>query len=682
MKTYFRVNNPKENNAIKDLQEGKLVQWSSNSKYNVGDFILIYIAQKSGFEPRITMIAEVKEFLTERKDAMKVKLLIDLSKNNIDNFFTKQLIEENGFPSTQYNSNSYKINSNDKLFSYINDILKKNNIEINLGKLTKRNDMTDEFESICSCLDKKIKQNNNAIELETKNGTKINLIKYNKNYRIIFNSAKETYESITLDNLYKFLFENWRGKLSLSRDDNRITLFEAIGNYIKTNCKNLITIKHPLNQILYGPPGTGKTYNTINKALEILEINTENKTREELTTEFKTYKDNGQIEFITFHQSYGYEEFVEGIKAKTGDKGIEYSVEKGIFKSLCKKAKDNFEDSKKSAEILKEEKSINQNIEQFLDDALESQIEFKKTKGGKFKIKDLNESIITIYTEDSNYSENKIDLDIEEFKKIVNSDISINTSRQLAKDIFGINNQRQKDTYYFAMLKQYNKMEFDTLEDVSKEDLKNYILIIDEINRGNISKIFGELITLIEPSKRIGEDEEIFLKLPNSPEPFGVPSNLYIIGTMNTADRSIAQIDTALRRRFIFEEMMPRPELLKNIIIDTINISEMIVAINERIEYIYDREHTIGHSYFLPLINNPTKDKLDEIFKINIIPLLAEYFYGDWGDIISILNNDFICKKELKYKPKNKNIENKVYKVNDTFTIEQYQNIYKVSSKD
>ena len=305
---------------------------------------------------------------------------------------------------------------------------------------------------------------------------------------------------------------------------------------------------HPLNQILYGPPGTGKTYNTINKAIEIIEnrIVSDDEKRDELKAKFETYKENAQIEFVTFHQSYGYEEFVEGIKAKTNisTQNIEYSIEKGVFKNLSKRAKENFEDSQKSIEILKEEKSTSQKIEQFLNDALESQIEFKKTKGGKFKIKDLSENKISIYTEDSNYSENKIDLDIEEFKKIVNSNLDINTSRQLAKDIFGISNQRQRDTYYFAMWKHYNKINFDILEDVSKEDLKNYILIIDEINRGNISKIFGELITLIEPSKRIGADEEIMLKLPNSQELFGVPSNLYIIGTMNTADRSIAPIDT------------------------------------------------------------------------------------------------------------------------------------------
>jgi len=146
---------------------------------------------------------------------------------------------------------------------------------------------------------------------------------------------------------------------------------------------------------------------------------------------------------------------------------------------------------------------------------------------------------------------------------------------------------------------------------------------------------------------------------------------------MNTADRSIAQIDTALRRRFKFVEMMPKPELLYDVVIDDIKILEVLKAINERIEYIYDREHTIGHSYFMPLINEPTKEKLDEIFRVNIIPLLAEYFYGDWEDIRFVLNNEFVKEKEPSKYIKNSTRElNRVYEINKSFEVPEYQKIY------
>ncbi|WP_310441621.1 McrB family protein [Sulfurimonas sp.] len=403
----------------------------------------------------------------------------------------------------------------------------------------------------------------------------------------------------------------------------------------------------PLNQILYGPPGTGKTYNTIDKALEIID-GVVPQIREEAKKRFDELQKAGQIEFVAFHQSYGYEEFVEGIKAKTSEKGIEYKIESGIFKKLSKQAKENYENSQKSLEKLIQEKSLQQKIEQFLNDSLEDQREFTKTKGGKFKIKDIRDTSMFVFTEDSNYSENILELDIGELFKILDSDIDFKTSRQLAKDVFGINNQRQKDTYYFSMYKEFQKQKFDVVEEEKvKEPLKNHILIIDEINRGNISKIFGELITLIEQSKRIGADEEIRVKLPYSGYEFGVPQNLYIIGTMNTADRSIALMDTALRRRFDFTEMMPKSELL-DFEIDGINLKSLLETINKRVEYLYDRDHTIGHAYFMSLNEKSKLAELDNIFRNKIIPLLQEYFYDDWEKIRLVLNDGFISKSIQK----------------------------------
>ena len=208
---------------------------------------------------------------------------------------------------------------------------------------------------------------------------------------------------------------------------------------------------------------------------------------------------------------------------------------------------------------------------------------------------------------------------------------------------------------------------------------KPYVLIIDEINRGNTSRIFGELITLIESTKRAGQDEAMDVILPYSQERFTVPDNLYIIGTMNTADRSLALIDTALRRRFDFIEMMPEPELLADIQIDKIDIKEMLTTINDRIEALYDREHTIGHAFFMKLNDESTLQDLAYIFKNNILPLLEEYFFEDWDKIIKVLGNSDV------YTEKNVNLgqgfENtgKNYQRNNSALdkADTYINIYK-----
>ncbi len=174
---------------------------------------------------------------------------------------------------------------------------------------------------------------------------------------------------------------------------------------------------------------------------------------------------------------------------------------------------------------------------------------------------------------------------------------------------------------------------------------QNYAIFIDEINRGNISQIFGELITLIEDDKREGEDNELSATLPYSKTKLSVPSNLYIIGTMNTADRSVESLDTALRRRFSFIEMPPKPEIIKTSgkfndgIVSGINMVKLLELINSRIERLLDKDHMIGHSYFMAVIN---LNDLKNVIQNKILPLLQEYFYGDFGKIGLVVGEGFV----------------------------------------
>mgnify|MGYP000520517846 CR=1 FL=1 len=415
------------------------------------------------------------------------------------------------------------------------------------------------------------------------------------------------------------------------------------------------TQKQALNQILYGSPGTGKTFNTINKALEIIDSDFYQQNREDreaLKERFEEYKKFGQIEFITFHQSFSYEEFVEGIKAipagKDGNENGEdmiYDVVDGIFKKLSNKAKiDFFENNSIKKNITKRKfilnaKALNIQAEMIEDD----ENNFRVLKGSKVR-KGEAESF-----KNYNYSslKNKVletakYIEQDEFY-ILEEDFTFQSMSAASSVILG----RQSNGY-----NDWKEVLDDNLSKKDNKNIKNYILIIDEINRGNISKIFGELITLIEPSKRIGADEEIRLKLPYSQELFGVPSNLYIIGTMNTADRSIALMDTALRRRFHFEEMMPNSSLLENLVVDGIKIDNLLETINKRVEYLYDRDHTIGHAYFMSLENLETKEdkkaELENIFRNKIIPLLQEYFYDDWEKVRLVLGDGFVEKIEVK----------------------------------
>ena len=288
------------------------------------------------------------------------------------------------------------------------------------------------------------------------------------------------------------------------------------------------------NSILYGPPGTGKTYYTAYYSVAICDGTSieklEEKSYEEVLERFNDLKEQGRVAFTTFHQSYGYEEFIEGIRpVMSGEeekKSIEYEIVPGVFKEFCDK---------------------------------------------------------------SAHVDNPC------------------------------------------------------------------VFIIDEINRGNISKIFGELITLIEETKRKGETEGLSAFLPYSQEEFGVPKNVYILGTMNTADRSIALMDTALRRRFNFIEMMPDCRTIEDIVIrqngKEVNIGDVLDIINRRIEFLFDREHTIGHAFFtsLKIGDSNSIERLADIFKNSIIPLLQEYFYDDYEKIRLVLGDNHKKDEQFQF---------------------------------
>ena len=428
-----------------------------------------------------------------------------------------------------------------------------------------------------------------------------------------------------------------------------------------------------LNQILYGPPGTGKTYTTIAKAIEIIrgekvgeeEINDEKK-RKALKKQFDEYVQSGQIKFVTFHQSYGYEEFVEGLKAYTEDKNIHYRVEDGIFKEICKRIKE-----------YKEHKKWK--VPQISEDRFD-------------KLYDIYAANLPNYAKNETSNKKLKTSDGYEFYLYKNTAQGIEARSASSAD--GNPMPMSKDSLKKILFDQDNSKSsyrYGTHPDAVLEDMLStmpYVLIIDEINRGNISKIFGELITLIEPSKRLGAEDEIKVELPYSQhkkegerEKFGVPSNLYIIGTMNTADRSIALMDTALRRRFEFVEMMPQPELLGTIKVKykdkdkdinpkeiELDFTTMLKTINERIEYLYDRDHTIGHAYFLPLKGGANISELASIFKNKILPLLQEYFYDDWEKIRLVLGDN------QKEKNKKINSDDKQEKNETVFITKEEKN--------
>lgn len=483
------------------------------------------------------------------------------------------------------------------------------------------------------------------------------------------------------------------------------------------------TMSHPnpatTNLILYGPPGTGKTYESAAAAVRLClgDEGTQpllaEDCRSELMQAYHQLAEAGRIEFITFHQSYAYEDFVEGLRpttnaveamAEDGDTltgdddgadaapvtgGFRLCSRDGVFKRICERARLDLGGAHDGRQLdrrrsifkmalgrrgIEEERvvaGLSGNVihlgwgghidwsDERFKDFEEVRREWHEQMDARASGKDPNIEMTYAFRSDMKIGDYVVLSDgrdtFRAFGQVTgdyyfDAEAPFHPHRRRVEWIWQSEEGVDRNTFYpnyFRRQSVYRLrasiVDWDALEAIvlgkdtpqAAAGARPYVLVIDEINRANISKVFGELITLLEPDKRLGQVNELRVKLPYSDGPaFGVPSNLHIIGTMNTADRSIALLDTALRRRFAFRELMPDPSLLG--VIDGIDLAAVLETINERIEYLFDREHQIGHAYF---INCTTREDMDDVMRNKVIPLLAEYFYEDWGKVAAILGD-------------------------------------------
>jgi len=502
-------------------------------------------------------------------------------------------------------------------------------------------------------------------------------------------------------------------------------------------------ISSPLNQILYGPPGTGKTYKTAKLAVEICDRYAD-QDRDALMQRYTELTEKNRIGFVTFHQSYSYEDFVEGIRPVVGStdesqNSLAYTIEDGIFKQMCayaNKVPSSTQQSELKLDTLDGRSFYKISVGGLYDPQVEDYCfehgYISLGYGGDIDYssipKDKKYSVawnaIKKLMDDNDYKrKNRFPIQVMSlFKAFIDIGDIVIVSKGMSKaqaigvvtgnyeykpdNISGYSHFRKVDwiikdadipvekiqnrkfsqqTLYSLNEKALNK---EFLESIlcNKEiegEAENHVLIIDEINRANISKVFGELITLLEMDKRAGAKNALSVKLPYSRDSFAIPDNLFVIGTMNTADRSIALLDTALRRRFEFKELMPDydlPELDQEI--DEIHLGKLLKTINDRIEYYFDREHTIGHAYLIG-INDFSQLKSTLLNKI--IPLLQEYFYEDWEKVSLVLgetNNSGIIQTEKLSSPDDNDEEKIRYKINQKMTVENIKSIYSSKGKN
>lgn len=409
--------------------------------------------------------------------------------------------------------------------------------------------------------------------------------------------------------------------------------------------------------ILYGPPGTGKTYNT-KKIVENFS-----------GLDYEDLNEDDKVKFITFHQSYAYEEFIEGLKPVIGAKinklERDYIVESGMFKKFCESIiLKQIKNSNYFSEDFEKIKNFNSLYSKLLETLEDKRPTLKTKKGKKFTIVINENENINCLPEGSSAENPYYLVSKDRLKKLFDNQEKIKSVTSIKQIIGGAHY-----SYYYTILKELNKQKPDSDNEVIEindtqdlitkfynltkdkreslfEKANPYFFVIDEINRGNISKIFGELITLLECNKRLGRKDELIIELPYSKEKFGIPPNLYVIATMNTTDKSIANLDLALRRRFGFIEMPPITELEEiSRDCENIDLQNLLFKINQRIKVVLDKDHLIGHSYFLGIEN---LNDLKDVFYNEIIPLLEEYFYGDFEKMKAVLGSGFFIENKTK----------------------------------
>ncbi|MDX9694308.1 MAG: AAA family ATPase [Bacteroidales bacterium] len=455
----------------------------------------------------------------------------------------------------------------------------------------------------------------------------------------------------------------------LKRMEKRFEKYEYIKELTKevasSEENNFDDFKNP-NIILYGPPGTGKTFNTVELAYQI--INEKNPENHKVAQKFYKEEKGNRIEFITFHQNLAYEDFIQGIKPNIDGKEVSFKLKDGLFKKIATNAAFEYylQKRKQEGDVSSKLRDFDELYFDFIESIKKQQnLVFKTITGSNVYILEINSNNNILFHHENSarthlVSGNRLKKLYERYDSVnkiknVQNDIReaiggcnvtiywatlneiIKFSNKRKEQIDEIDNDEYTIEDKLKILKSVDWSEYS--KEIFKADVPNYVLIIDEINRANISRVFGELITLLEKDKRLGQDNELFATLPSGEE-FVVPPNLFIIGTMNTADKSIALIDIALRRRFEFQKMYPKYEIPDEII----HYVENLIKMNKKIHELKGADFQIGHAYFMG-----EDFDLEYTMDKKVIPLLYEYFMNDEDSIMQVLKAaefDFIKSED------------------------------------